>query len=70
LPALSLLEVYHDGGAAVLNSSRDESDCLRLRQEKRPGARPSNMDSHFIDQSRHSLDIRSIETAHRDEAAI
>jgi len=34
-----------------------------LRREKHRGAQLSNMDSHFIDQSRQSLDIRSIETA-------
>jgi hypothetical protein len=32
-----------------------------LRREKRAGAPLPNMDSHFIDQSRRSLDIRSIE---------
>jgi hypothetical protein len=53
----------------VLNSSRDESACGRLRREKRPNVSLVNMDSHFIDQSRRSLDIYSIETAPRAEAA-
>ncbi|MGL3105150.1 hypothetical protein [Bradyrhizobium sp. BR 1432] len=51
------------GRAHVLNSSRDESGCQRFLREKRPGLPLPNMDSHFIDQSRQSLDIRSIETA-------
>jgi len=65
-----LLGAYHAGRARVLNSSRDESACQRFLREKRPGVPLSNMDSHFIDQSRQSLDIRNIETAPRAEAAI
>jgi hypothetical protein len=65
LPALWLLESYHAGRAPVLNSSRDESDCQRSRREKRPSAQTPNMDSHFIDHSRQSLDIYSIETVPR-----
>jgi hypothetical protein len=41
-----------------------------LRREKRASALVPNMDSHFIDRTRQSLDIRSIETAPQVKAAI
>jgi hypothetical protein len=65
-----LTRQYHAGRAPALNSSRDEFVCLCSRAEKRPSASLQNMDSHFIDRSRHSLDIRSIETAPQVKAAI
>ncbi|MGY4366047.1 hypothetical protein ACVW1A_002112 [Bradyrhizobium sp. LB1.3] len=51
------------GRAPALNSSRDKFVCLRSHREKCRCAPVANMDTHFIDRTRQSLDIRSIETA-------
>jgi hypothetical protein len=47
----------------ALTSSRDDFGCGGLCAEKRAHATAANMDSHFIDRSGQSLDIRNIETA-------